>query len=271
MVGVRFKIDSVRKRFWLAAGVLTCVLAAQTPKPTAQTAPPKPQTEPSSAPEHPGGSQRVFVLKYADPAQTASLLRAFGARAVVDSEAHAVAVMTVFPDTLAAIDDAIQRLDVPTAALNIELTAYFVIGGAAPSPLGSALPKDFQPMTAELTKVSSYANFRLLDALTVRMRAGQGADTSGTAGTVANGSPMIATGLRVGSATVASDGATVRVDRLTASVKMPVAAGNNQYTSSDLSLNADEDLKDGERVVVGRVGMNRDQALFLVLLAHVAK
>jgi hypothetical protein len=239
-------------------------LVAQAPKA------PAPQAATAPAPG-PSSSQRVFVLKYADPVQTANVLRAFGARAVVDTEAHAVAVLSAFPDTMAQIDDAIQRLDIPAAAQNIELTGYFVIGAATTPQLGGVLPKDLDSVTAELTKSSGLKNFRLLDGLTIRMRAGLGADTSGTAGPVATGSPLIATDFRVRSATVSADGTAIRVDGLYAGVKMPVLAGGSQYTTSELSLNADVDLKDNQKTVVGRVGMNRDQALFLVMVARIAK
>lgn len=252
--------------YWLAVSAVAMPLLAQAPK--AQT-PQAPSNTASAA--APSASQRVFVLKYADPIQTANLLRAFGARAVPDTEAHAVAVVSAFPDTMAAVDDAIQRLDVPAAGQNIELTAYYVIGGATNSPLGGALPKELESVTGELTKASNYRNYRLLDALTVRMRAGQGADTSGTAGPVAAGSPLIATDFRIRSATVSADGAAVRIDGMYAGVKMPVLAGGTQYTTSELSLNADVDLKENQRIVVGRVGMNRDQALFLVMMARLAK
>src|SRR5579872_5340055 len=256
----------MKPTYVLAVSALAIPLFAQAPKPQ----PPQPSGNTAAAPA-PSAAQRVFVLKYADPIQTANLLRTFGVRAVPDIEARAVAVVSTFPDTIAAIDDAIQRLDVPGVAQNIELTAYYVIGGAATSPLGSALPKDLDPVTSELSKASNFRNYRLLDALTVRMRAGQGADTSGTAGPVATGSPLIATDFRVRSATVSADGAAVRIDGMYAGVKMPVAAGNNQYTTSELSLNADVDLKENQRIVVGRVGMNRDQALFLVMIARLPK
>src|SRR5581483_12055582 len=98
----------MKSTYLLAVSALAAPLFAQAPKPQ----PPPPPGNTASAPA-PSASQRVFVLKYADPIQTANLLRAFGARAVPDTEAHAVAVVSAFPDTMAAVDDAIQRLDVP--------------------------------------------------------------------------------------------------------------------------------------------------------------
>lgn len=243
----------------LLAIVMVLPLAAQ-PKAAAEA-------QPASARP---GVQRVFVLKYADPLAMADMLRVFGVTVVANTEVHAVAVASAFPDVIAAVDDAINRLDVPASApQNIELTGYYVIGGN--SPLGSPLPKDLETMAGELSNASGYKAFRLLDALTIRVRAGQGAETAGSAGPVATGSPLIATDLHVRVATVSADEKTVRLERLTASVKLPVAAPAGQFTVSDLNFNADLDLKAGQRTIAGRVGMNRDQALFLVLTARIVK
>ncbi|MBZ5578883.1 MAG: hypothetical protein LAP40_20170 [Acidobacteriia bacterium] len=262
------------KRCLVLAVGLALSLAAQQPNPPkpVPAAAAAPAPAPSAAPQRPSGSQRVFVLKYADPAAMADVLRVFGVTVVANSEVHAVAVASTFPEVIASVDDAINRLDVPASApQNIELTAYYVIGGGTASPLGTAMPKDLESISTELTATSAFKNYRLLDALSVRVRAGQGAETAGTAGTVAAGSPVIATSFRVGAATVSSDGTAVRINRLYAGVKLPVAAGGGQFSISDINFDADMDVKPGQRLVVGRTGMNRDQSLFLVLAARIAK
>ncbi len=251
------------KRSFVLAAALALPLAAQ---------PQKPPDNPTPAPAGRPGAQRVFILKYADPLTMADMLRVFGVMVVANPETHAVAVATTFPDVLTSVDDAVNRLDVPTSApQNIELTAYYVIGGNTNSPLGSPLPKDLESLATELAGTSALKNYRLLDALTIRMRAGQGADTVGSAGQVATGSPVIVTDLRVRAATVSADGASVRIDRLNAGVKLPVTAGGGQYTTSQLNFDADLDIKAGQRVVAGRVGMTKDQSLFVVLTARIAK
>lgn len=249
-------------RNWMLAAAFGLPLAAQTPKP--------PDTQPAAAARP--AAQRVFVLKYADPLAMADVLRVFGASVVANPEVHAVAVASAFPDVIASVDDAISRLDVPASApQNVELTAYYVIGANANTPLGSALPKDLESIGTELAGTAAFKTYRLLDALTIRMRAGEGAETAGSAGPVANGSPVIVTDLRLHGATVSTDGTVVRLNRLTADVKLPVAAGGGQFSISDLNFNADLDVKAGQRIVAGRVGMSRDQALFLVLAARIAK
>jgi len=131
--------------------VLAAALALQL---TAQ--PQKPPDNQTPAPAGRPGAQRVFILKYADPLTMADMLRVFGVMVVANPETHAVAVATTFPDVLTSVDDAINRLDVPTSApQNIELTAYYVIGGNTNSPLGSPLPKDLESLATELASTAA--------------------------------------------------------------------------------------------------------------------
>lgn len=260
------------RRFLILAAGLSLPVLAQPAKGPGTAAAPAAALASASGTARPPGAQRIFVLKYADPIALADVLRVFGATVVANTGLHAVAVASTFPDVIASVDDAINRLDVPgSAPQNIELTAYYIIGGTIASPLGSALPKDLDPAAGELSKTSAYKNYRLLDALTIRMRTGQGAATAGTAGTVGAGSPQIATDFQIRAATLSTDSASVRIDRLAAGVKMPVAAGGNQYSVSDLTFDADLDVKPNQLVIAGRTGMNKDQALFLVLTARVVK
>src|ERR1700727_3016050 len=85
-------------------------LAAQDAKKTDKTeAPKKPQV------------QRLFILKYADPSQLMSLLSVFDAKVRQNAEMHALAVEAT-PEAMRAIEDAIQKLDVPSAMpKNIEM------------------------------------------------------------------------------------------------------------------------------------------------------
>jgi hypothetical protein len=47
--------------------------------------------------------------------------------------------------------------------------------------------------------------------------------------------------------------------------------GNYQFTYIDVGLNTDIDIKEGQKAVVGRAGLERDKALFLVLTAQVVQ
>ena len=52
--------------------------------------------------------------------------------------------------------------------------------------------------------------------------------------------------------------------------RFPYRSGNS-VSYSDLGINQDMDIKEGQKAVVGRVGIAKDQALFLVLSAKVVQ
>jgi len=216
--------------------------------------------------------QKIFILKYADPAKVANLLAVLASGPVQPSpDLHALAV-TTSPEIMPAIEDAIQKLDVPAAApQNIELNVYYLIGGDADGIPGETVPKDLESVVVQLKNSFAFKNYRLLDALSIRTRAGfRGADTSGSPGPIAPGAPAISTQFKIQSVDLSSDAKTVRINRMQAGVRMPVIARGSEYTFLDLGLNADVDVKEGQKVVVGRLSVNKDQALFLVLTARLA-
>ena len=172
---------------------------------------------------------------------------------------------------MAAIEDAIKRLDVPPPPpQNIELTVYYLIGGDNEGT-GNALPKDLDSVATQLKNAFPFKAYRLLDALELRTRNGQGGDGSGSPGPNAAGLGATVTQFHMNSASVSQDGSSVRIDNMKAGVKLPVAKSTTEggYTYVDLGVNADVDVKPGQKVVVGHLSMGQNQALFLVLTARV--
>lgn len=227
-------------------------------------------------PKKPETVQRLFILKYADGGQLVNLFRVFVASITQNLEMHALAV-SGSPEAIATIEDAIKRLDVPPPApQNIELTVYYVIGGENENT-GSSLPKDLDSVATQLKNAFPFKTYRLLDALELRTRAGQGGDSSGSPGPNAAGQGATVTQFHMNSANVSPDGSSVRIDKMKAGVRLPVASTsgtpgggiNTQYTYVDIGVNADVDIKPGQKVVVGRLSMGQNQALFLVLTARV--
>jgi hypothetical protein len=130
------------------------------------------------------------------------------------------------------------------------------------------VPKDLESVVTQLRNTFPFKNYKLLDVITLRTRTGQGADTSGSAG--GNTGPATLTNFRINSANVAADGSTIRIDGMRVGVRMPVQNPTG-FNYQDLGLNANVDIKEGQKVVVGRIGMSKDQALFLVLSAVIVK
>jgi hypothetical protein len=212
--------------------------------------------------------QRLVRLKYADPNAVSMLLRNFGVSVVQDQKMMVIS-MTGKRSAVDTAEAAIKQLDVPSAAQkDIELTVYFVVGSETPpAPTDSPIPAEVQSTVATLKTTFPYKNYSLLDALSLRTRAGTGAETSGqlSGGRV--------TYFSVRSAAVEPDGTMIRLDRLHAGLRVPHMAGPNKTEYLDTGLNTEiVDVKEGQKLVVGRSSLEGPaKALFLVLIARVAQ
>lgn len=240
----------------LAAGLLS---AGQDAK-KADTAQKKPQV------------QRLFILKYADPNQLMDLLRVFDAQVRQNADMHALAIEAT-PEAMRAIEDAIQKLDVPSALpKNIELTIYLLVATDAATPTGSAVPKDLDAVATQLKNTFPFKNYGLLDVMTFRTRTGQQVSTTSSGGSFQiGGKPVSAiSSVRINSIGVGSDGSTVRIEKLNFDDRIPVQTGSgDQFSYQNLGIQTDLDIKEGQKVVVGRLGISHEQALFLVMMAKV--
>jgi hypothetical protein len=224
--------------------------------------------------------QRLFVLKYADPQQVSNLIKVFTGNVTPNAPMHAIAVSATAP-VLVAIEDAIKRLDVPASApQDVELTAYLMTGTDADGTPPNALPKELDSVVTQLRTAFAYKNYKLGEVLTLRGRTGQRLSTSGSGGAVVIGgaAQAISTEFNVEALSVGPDGA-IRVDGLRVSNRVPYATGlsvasggptvNTQFSYQNVGLSTDVDIKEGQKVVVGKMAMNPNEAMFLVLMARV--
>jgi hypothetical protein len=226
------------------------------------------KTPPAAAVPH---VQKLFLLKYADPTHVANLLGVFNASVRPDSDMHALAVLTTSEATMTAIEEAIQRLDVASAASkNIEMTAYLLIGNETAGTEPSAMPKELDGVVTQLKNAFAFKSYRLLDILALRTRVGQRASNSSVGRPMQIGDKVAAptTQFRIASAGIGSDETSVRIDGLNLQSRIPVATGQGQFGYQDVGLQADVDIKQGQKVVIGRVSV-AESALFVVLTAQV--
>ncbi len=217
--------------------------------------------------------QKLIPLKYADPRTVTDLLRVFDSTIISNTEMHALAVKAS-PATMQAIEEAVARLDTPAAApKDIELTIHLLVGTDADGNIGGPLPKDLDSVAAQLKNNFSFKTYRQLDVMTLRSRAGQRAGTESSGGFMQFGTVTkpVVTSFQMNSSSIGADGTTVRLDGVRSSTRIPVEVQPGNFNNQDLSLNTDLDIREGQKVVVGRMGINREQALFLVLTARVVQ
>lgn len=211
--------------------------------------------------------QRLVQVKYINASAFEAILTIFPVKFRFNQQLGVVALDGP-ADQVAAVEAVIKQLDVPVK--NVELTMYFMVGSEGDATVGNPMPKDLESVATQLRTALAFKSYRLLDVLQARTRAGATIDTnsSGASVTLNNVPYSINIHFTVRSTTVASDGSTVRLDGMRCGLRWPMPSGA-QVTYSDLGLNADVDIKEGQKVVVGRLGVVHDQALFLVLTARI--
>ena len=222
-----------------------------------------------------GRITKLVTLKNIEPRAIESMLQLFGVTTNSNNQMKIMAIIGT-PEKVAAAEAVIKQLDV--APKTIDLTVYFVVGGDGPALAGGAVPQDLRDVITQLKGAFTFKEYKMLDVLTLRTRAGSGADTSG----ILNGStPPRMSRFSIRNATVSEDGSTIRIDQMHAGLRIPFtrrdgaaadAKGGAQksFEYIDSGITQDVDVKEGQKVVVGRSSLEGpQQALFLILTAHV--
>lgn len=225
------------------------------------------------AAQPPPNQQKLFILKYADPGNLQNLLRIFGVNMVANTEMHALAV-TAPQTVMQSIEEAINKLDVPAATpKNFDFTVYLVVGTEGENILSAGLPKDLDSVVTQLKGAFSFKNYRLLDVLTVRTRGGQNVSMRSSGGSVQFGTVAkpVNTTFSIRSASLGPDGSTIRLDQVSCQSHVPLEVAPGNYSDEQLTLSTDLDIKEGQKVVVGRMGMTNQQAMFVVITVKIVQ
>jgi hypothetical protein len=226
----------------------------------------------------PEQTNKLLTLKNVDPIALAPMFTHWGVTIIPNSQMKTLAI-TGPADKVAAVELAVKQFDV--APKTIELTVYFVVGGDQPTIAGAgAVPQDLRDVITQLKGAFAFKEYKMLDVLTLRTRAGSSADTSGI---LNSATPPKLSQFSIRSATVSEDGTTIRIDRMHAGLRIPFTrregvgadakGGVNtqrafEYINS--GIDQDVDVKEGQKVVVGRSSLEGpQQALFLILTARV--
>jgi hypothetical protein len=223
-------------------------------------------------PDEQGLIQKIFEIKHADVAQLANVLGYFAP--IQANRELRVIVVKGSPEVVATIENAIKRFDVPPApAKNIDLTAYLLVSSAQATP--GSIPAELDGVIKQLKGVFKYQGFRLLDTLVVRSRNGWQGELNGVAPRNADDEVNVPPTLyqfRFESARITSDNSDqmIRIDGLRLGARVPIKQGNDNWNYIDTGINTNIDVREGQKVVVGKATIGgSDSALFLVLTAKV--
>lgn len=250
--------------FPLLPALLLAVLLA-----TAAAPLPAQEPEPEAAPARPDLVTDIYEVRHADVERLASLIGIFDV--VVRSDRHVGALTLRGPKvSVEAALEALRRLDVaPEPTPSVELTLWILLGSKTPD--GDDLPEALRPVARQLEGTLGYAAFDLLDTVLVRTRDGGKVATGGTFQASGKLSVPANYGMDVLRAEVIpgeGDAApTVRLNQLQFSL-YPVL--EEDQTGRHTSLQTDVEVREGQKVVVGKATTSPDnQGLILVVEARV--
>jgi hypothetical protein len=225
---------------------------------------------------------KIFEVHNRDAREIASSVKLLGSGfkgsgMSVNAEMHTITIRD-FPENLAAIEEAIKRLDHPVAEdPDIELKISVLIGSKSPLKDGATLPDELAPVVKQLQSTLRYSNYGLMTAVVQRTVAGNGLEGSGVAeptllGMSAEAGRPIMYSYRLRRITLGSstERPSINVENFNFSMRIPINVGAGigiQY--QNVGFETPVSIRQNEKVVIGTTTMG-DKALIVVVTATVA-
>jgi type II/III secretion system protein len=216
--------------------------------------------------------RRVFQLKYAEPNRVRQMLQ--GARTINFDDQMKTLAIEAQKSIMDEFEQIIKRLDVPPPPIpNVEITIYLMSALAQPST--TPLPSELEGVAKQLKNTFSYKGFELIDTQVIRTRAGKGGEASGVIDRGTGGVKAV-NQVKFNEATVSSDekGRVIHLRFLKVGLRVPVQTnfgpGPPAANYLDTGISTDVDVREGQKVVVGKANMDgSDRASIVVLMAKV--
>lgn len=236
--------------------------------------------QPTPAPEYvteKGFRSKVFEVKHRDPNVLLSVLRPLGSgfKGAIVTASRDFRTLTVrdFPENIAAIEEALKRLDTPlTSQPDIELRIHVLMASNTEGAVNQP-PPELKDVIKQLQSTLNYKSYSLVTSLLQRVREGSNYPSVSGRGVaevkvLEGGNTRIVNAgynYNIGSISLTfsdSEAAKVQLSRFTFEIQ-----GDNL---GQASVQTDVGVRDGERVVVGTSSL-KDKGLILVLSARVIK
>jgi len=258
----------------------------------------------SQAAEHAASGQgsadtvtKIVHIRYADAARLADLAGSGVPKIRIDADRTLKVIVVKGPErVVASVEQTIHDLDVPSvssatlSAKDVELTVSVISGSnsAEGQPETQGSP-DLAPVIRQLRAIFPYKNYQLLSSMLLRSRENSKATNSGVMKNTGNTNYSQPSSYVVGfdAVDVSQDGGKpnlhVRNFRFTTRIPFipgaPGGAGEKdlpyaatQFQNHEITIGSDVDLREGQKVVVGKANIaNSDSALFVVLTARLVE
>ena len=244
------------------------------------------QSQPTPAPSdnyvtNSGFKNRVFEVHNRLPEDLVPVIRLLtsgfkGAQLAASNEFRTITVRD-FPENIAAVEEAIKRLDTPEIARpNIELRMHVLLASNKEGAVNQ-YPADLKDVIAELQTTLNFKDYSLLTSIVQRTRESRGTrggylegrgsaevawpTSSGTGGTERRISNYQFYANSIALTATPSGAVEIQLGEFSFSLSVP---------GTEAKIHSDVKMRDGEKVVVGTAGFN-EKALILVMTARVLK
>ncbi len=179
-----------------------------------------------------------------------------------------------YPENIAAIEEAIKRLDQPAPKqpdINLKIAVLIASKGALPA---SDVPEDLASVVKQLKSTLQYSHYGLLTSSVHRTKLGDGIEGSGVAEptllgmTASQDRPIFYTYNLHRITQGKSEAPTIDIERFAFSMRVPLDIGNNNVQYQSVGFETPVSIRQGEKVVIGTTTM-KDKALVVVVTASV--
>jgi hypothetical protein len=226
-----------------------------------------------------GFKNKVFEVRNRTPEDLLQVIRLLtsgfkGAQLSASNEFRTITVRD-FPENIAAIEEALKRLDTPEAPRpSLEIRMHVLLASNTEGR-SNQYPADLKDVIAELQKTLNYKEYSLLTSIVQRTRESRGFHPGHLEG---RGSAEV-------SWPAASGGSDRRISNYQFSANsIAIVAANSgvgeiefgdfnfilSVPGTESKIRSDVRMRDGEKVVVGTAGF-QDKAVILVMTARVLK
>jgi hypothetical protein len=234
--------------------------------------------------ENTGFKNRIFEVKNRDPESVLSVIKLLtsgfkGAQVSADRNFKTLTVRD-FPENLAAIEEALKRLDTPeTPRSDIEMHIHVLIASQGDGA-ADQYPAELRDVIKQLDTTLSYKSYRLIASIVDRVKdgtfgiGGRGiadVDVFARPSAPAAGEISASYSYNIQSVSLtpgpASGATTVQLNNIRFNFRTNAFTPGNML---DTDISTSTTLRDGEKVVVGTTTL-KDKGLILVVTAKIIK
>jgi Bacterial type II/III secretion system short domain len=242
--------------------------------------------EQAPAPRPPKFAVKLFEIKYRSPNSLRDSLQTLGTgnggATMYANENLKTLTVRDFPENIAAIEEALKRLDVPDKApVNLEFQLH-LIAASMEAPEKATLPKNLEAVIEQLKSTLKFTNYRYISSALNRVSDRGKIESSGVTGSLfptpagVLNTPEAPTFYqytlsRISLTQDVTNKESVQIDSFKFGVSVPIKYGQ-QTQYKDIGIVTPLSLREGEMAVVGTANIGgSDEAIIVVISVKKAK